>query len=572
MKKYISSFFAAAVLLTGCVDLDLNPLSEGSSENWYSSEQEIALSLNDLYRPALWYMECTRLYNTDRFTDDWNQRTQLYDWVAGTIDGTAGICTTSWSNSYKMIARANEIIEKIERTRGTMSDQLIAQYIGEAKFFRACAYSVLTFLFGDVPYYTQNISLEEAYQQGRVDREIVLKGIYQDFDEAASVLPTTYTGAQRVTKGAALAMKARTALWHNDWTTCASAAKGCMDLGVYSLHPDFREYFLSKTKTSPELIFALYASNELGVYSYDTAATRSFYTRLAGGTSVAQPSYELFFAFPCTDGKMCDESPLYDPANPFANRDPRLKETAVEFGSEHLDYIYDPRCSQTEVLKVSTGTMVKNTDCKAGSKDCSYNGLALRKGIDEEWIDDRLTDVPMRIIRYADVLLMYAESKIELNDIDQSVLDAMNAVRARAYKCGIDETSKYPAFTNVGQTELRKQLRIERRCELAWENRRWFDMIRWRVCEECLTGTPVWGLPAASQILKNEATGYWIFPKDFRPKVRPSSTIDISDMAKYPDYFVKNVLARGFTTRQYLLPIPTKERTICMKLTQNPGY
>ena len=147
MKKYISSFFAAAVLLTGCVDLDLNPLSEGSSENWYSSEQEIALSLNDLYRPALWYMECTRLYNTDRFTDDWNQRTQLYDWVAGTIDGTAGICTTSWSNSYKMIARANEIIEKIERTRGTMSDQLIAQYIGEAKFFRACAYSVLTFLF-----------------------------------------------------------------------------------------------------------------------------------------------------------------------------------------------------------------------------------------------------------------------------------------------------------------------------------------------------------------------------------------------------------------------------------------
>ena len=123
MKKYISSFFAAAVLLTGCVDLDLNPLSEGSSENWYTSEQEIALSLNDLYRPALWYMECTRLYNTDRFTDDWNQRTQLYDWVAGTIDGTAGICTTSWSNSYKMIARANEIIEKIERTRGTMSDQ-----------------------------------------------------------------------------------------------------------------------------------------------------------------------------------------------------------------------------------------------------------------------------------------------------------------------------------------------------------------------------------------------------------------------------------------------------------------
>ena len=97
-------------------------------------------------------------------------------------------------------------------------------------------------------------------------------------------------------------------------------------------------------------------------------------------------------------------------------------------------------------------------------------------------------------------------------------------------------------------------------------------MIRWRVCEECLSGTPVWGLPAADQMKKNEATGYWIFPKDFRPKVRPSSTIDISDMANYPTYFVKNVAARGFTARQYLLPIPLKEREIEMKLTQNPGY
>lgn len=573
MKKYIISLFATVALLTACVDLNLTPYSTGSAENWYNTEEEITISLNALYAPSLWYMECTRLYNTDRFTDDWNQRTQLYDWVGGNIDGESGIVTSSWSTNYKMIARANTIITSLEKMEGKISDDLIKQYTAEAKFFRAEAYMVLTFLFGDVPYYTQNLTLEESYNQGRIDREVILKGVYQDFDDAIAGLPATYTNVQRVTKGAAMAMKARCALWNNDWATCAAAAKACMDLGVYSLHPDYREFFLSKTKTSPELIFALYASNELGVHSYDEAATRSFYTRLAGGTSVAQPSYELFFAFPCTDGKLCDESPLYDPANPFANRDPRLKETAVEFGSEHLDYIYDPRCTAAaQVMKVSTQTMVKNTDCKAGSKDCSYNGMALRKGIDEEWSDDRLTDVPMRIIRYADVLLMYAEAKIEMNDIDQSVLDAMNSVRARAYKCGIGETSKYPAFTNVGQTELRKQLRIERRCELSWENRRWFDLIRWRVCEEILSGTPVWGLPAADQMKKNEATGYWIFPKDFRPKVRPSSTIDISDMANYPTYFVKNVAARGFTTRQYLLPIPLKEREIEMKLTQNPGY
>ena len=107
MKKYIISLFATAALLTACVDLNLTPYATGSAENWYNNEEEITASLNALYAPSLWYMECTRLYNTDRFTDDWNQRTQLYDWVGGTIDGNSGIVTSSWSTNYKMVARAN---------------------------------------------------------------------------------------------------------------------------------------------------------------------------------------------------------------------------------------------------------------------------------------------------------------------------------------------------------------------------------------------------------------------------------------------------------------------------------
>ena len=218
------------------------------------------------------------------------------------------------------------------------------------------------------------------------------------------------------------------------------------------------------------------------------------------------------------------------------------------------------------------GVMVKNTDCKPGSKDCSYNGFVLKKHVDEEWIDDRLTDTPMRIIRYADVLLMYAESKMEMNEIDASVFNAINQIRARAYKCGVDETSKYPAVTETNQTALRKIIRNERRIELCWENRRWFDLIRWRMCEEVLgPGTYVYGLPQNAQSTANEKTGYWPFPKDFRPKMRPDSSIDMSDLENYPDYFTHNA-ERGFVTRQYLYPIPIKERTICPALTQNPGY
>ena len=214
---------------------------------------------------------------------------------------------------------------------------------------------------------------------------------------------------------------------------------------------------------------------------------------------------------------------------------------------------------------------MKNKDCKPGSKDCSYNGLVLRKHVDEEWIDDKKTDAPARIIRYADVLLMYAEAKLELGEIDQSLYDAVNAVRARAYKCAVTETDKYPAITETDQTELRRIIRNERRCELAWENRRWFDLIRWRVCEECLT-LPVYGLPSNDLSKKNEETGYWPFPKDFRPVMRASSTIDITSIENFPDYFTKNVEKRGFVPRQYLYPIPLGDRTVCGNLTQNPGY
>lgn len=556
--------------MTSCVDLDLNPLSEGSSENWFSTEQEVTLALNALYNPTLWSVECNRFFNTDRWTDDWNQRTQLYDWVGGTIDSGWSQGAKEWANHYKGIARANTILYSLDKAT-ELSDEKKTLYAAEAKFFRASFYLYLINAFGDVPFYTEYITLEEAYEMGRIDRNVILKQIYKDYDDAAAVLPESYSGTERVTKGAALAMKARAALYMSDWKTCAEAAKACMDLGVYSLHPDFSEFFLSKTKTSPELIFALPCSNELGIMLYDGAGVNSFYIRNAGGTSVAQPSWELFFAFTCTDGLNVEDSPLYDPANPFANRDPRLAATTVEFGSAFLDYIYDPRPSATNTIQVSTGLSVKNKDCKPGSKDCSYNGLVLRKHVDEEWIDDKKTDAPARIIRYADVLLMYAEAKMELGEIDQSLYDAVNAVRARAYKCAVTETDKYPAITESDQTELRRIIRNERRCELAWENRRWFDLIRWRVCEECLT-LPVYGLPSNDLSKKNEETGYWPFPKDFRPTMRLSSTIDITSIENFPDYYTKNVEKRGFVPRQYLYPIPLGDRTVCGNLTQNPGY
>lgn len=565
MKKTILSILSVLILTTGCQKLDLNPLSEGSSENWYKNENEINLALFDLYRDDIWYVEGNRLFNTDRFSDDWNQREYLYDWIAGSITGEWSDSENTWANTYKGIARANTILASLDNAAGVVTEDKLNQFRGEASFFRAAFYSYLIFLYGDVPFVTDYITIEEAFETGRTDKEVILEQIYKDFDVAIANLPESYgSGLKRVTKGAAYAFKARTATWMLDYQTARDAAKACIDLGVYSLHADFRDLFLSKTSSSPELIFSIPRSTEL---TGETMSASSMYPRNVGGTATAQPSWELFCAFTCTDGLPIDESPLFDPAEPFKNRDPRLAETIVEFGTEHLGYIYDPGALQ--VLNTSTGKMVRNKDTQLNDQYAAYNGLCLRKGVDEEWTDDKRTDTDIKIMRYADVLLMYAEAKIELGEIDASVLDAINQVRARGYGVSSSQKDQYPAVSETNPDKLRTILRNERHVELAWENRRWFDLIRWRLAEEALV-RPVMALPTKAGLESNIASGDYFFPKGVLPEIDENGLVDFSEMLATGK--VRAVVPRNFSERQYYFPIPSKEVLINDNIEQNPGY
>src|SRR5699024_10564589 len=213
---------------------------------------------------------------------------------------------------------------------------------------------------------------------------------------------------------------------------------------------------------------------------------RGFILRTAGGTADAQPSWRLMAAYPDTKGRPIDESPDFDPRKPFENRDPRLTETIVEHGTEHLGYIYEPHPDTLKVLNVVTGEMVTNRDSKANTPWAAFNSLMLKKWVTESWkaSEGMYNEAPLVIMRYADVLLMYAEAKIELDQIDQSVLDAINQVRARAYKTDLSATNEYPAVTTTNQSELRNTVRLERRIELAWENRRFWDLLRWKLFEK----------------------------------------------------------------------------------------
>lgn len=564
MKKHIIYLFGF-LLFGSCAELDVNPLSEGSSENWYSNETEVTMALNDLYREVFWFSD------DDAWTDDWTSRGATTPITNGTINGEWGTVNTLWTNAYKAIARANTVLLNLDRVQGTVPQETLERFEGEARFIRASMYANLINHFGDVVYYEDILDLEVAFTKSRTDKATVLQAIYDDYDVAIAQLPASYGASelQRASKGAALALKARVALYQGDWQIAADAARACMDLGVYGLYPDFGELFLPETKNSEESIFAIPRSVELDVALGSNYPVRATITRNAGGWSAYNPSWELLTAYLCTDGLPIDESPLFDPHDPFLNRDPRLAETIVPFGVPHLGFIYQPHPDSLQVMNLNAGKVQTNNDSRGTIQWASWNGLVWKKGVNEDWSDDRLTDPEKKIIRFADVLLMYAEAKIELGDIDQSVLDAINRVRARAYQVDPEDTANYPAVTSMDQTELRKVVRLERRMEFALESLRYMDIIRWGLADKVLNQDIYGMLDVAELREKVIAENLWFFPEV--PSVDEDGVADFTPL--YDQGLIKLLADRSFdASRQYLWPVPTKEILINGNMRQNPGY
>jgi hypothetical protein len=569
MRAKIYSAVLGLILLASCQNsLDLYPLAEPSADKWYSNEVEIQLALNDLYRIDWWQWDEDGT-NNSFISDDGFYRQSLSEIKAGTVTSQSGFSTNLWRNSYKAIARANRAISALNsaETKSKVSQAKLDVYLAEARFHRAAQYSKLVTKFGDVVYSDNVISIEEAYAKGRTDKKAVTAKIYEDFDFAIKNLPLSYptSAVKRVSRGSAMALKARHALYEKDYRVAAEAAKACMDLGQYVLHGDYANLFLQSTKNSKEVIFSIPRSLELKI---TIGPTSDKITRNSGGFAAANPTWDLFCSYLCTDGNTIDSSPLYDPRNPFKNRDPRCTASIVEFGTAHLGFIYDPNPTALQVTRLSSNSRVTNNDNRANAQFASFNGLVWKKGIDDSWLQNgRQIEPEQIIIRYADILLMYAEAKIELNEIDKSVLDAMNLVRARAYKVALADAN-YPAIKNGNQVQLRKQLRMERRMELAAEGMRYMDLVRWRLAEKVLT-RPIYGLLDPKDLKEKVVDkNLWFFAGT--PKIDEDGTPDFSEMAKTG--LIRNLVPTTWNNRQYLWPIPTQEIQINKNMKQNEGY
>ncbi len=574
MKNIIIIFLLTGILFFSCNKLDLNPLAEGSSENWYSNDVEITMSLDRLYSISYWNPNPNPNYGNqgwrDSWSDDFTNRNLLSPITSGTINGLTDFVVGQWGRCYQCIAASNLILAKLENVKGKISEANMDKYTADARFVRAAQYSYLIFHWGDVPYYSKPLTIAESFALTNTSKADILQSIYDDFDYAASILPVSYAASvtKHATKGAVLAMKARIALYMGDWTVARDAAKACMDLDVYQLYPDFSTLFLSKTKNSVETVFAIPRSVTLGAYIVPFVVANPL-SRNASGNDYIQPSWDLFCSFLCSDGLPIDESPLYNPQKPFENRDPRCTATIVEFGTPFCGFIYQPHPDSLITTNLKTGARVKNNDSRGVIQYASYNGLAWNKRIDDDWTDNLMTDPDQIVVRYADVMLMYAEAMIELNQIDQSVLNAINKVRARAYKVVYTETSSYPAITTTNQSELRKILRLERRMEFAFEGLRPDDIIRWKLAEKVLN-KPMYGMiDPPEQRIKVVQPGLWFFPE--------TTPIDEDGVADFTSMFNKGLIkilaVRSFDkSKHYLWPIPTKEILINKNLKQNTGY
>ena len=577
---HIAVGLAAASTVLSCAKLDLNPPAAASSENWYSTTDEVRISLNDFYRGTFYLIESE--WVMDRNTDDWSQRTNIYPFANGSIDASTAKSNinvkNTWSYSYKNISRANRILDACDKLEGKYGSDELNSLRAEARFFRAYAYSRIITLWGDAPFYLESITPEQAFEMGRTDKAVILEQIYKDFDYAAQWLPLKNNNGQvtRVERGAAYAFKARIALYQKDYKTAAQAAKDCMDLDCYKLYPDYGAMFRDKTKHC-ENIFSIVHSNDLeidGDGKPTTQSIRSFIARSAGGTHNAQPSWELLATYEMTNGKTIDEPGSgFDPHDPFANRDPRCAETFAVPGTQIYDIDWNPAPDKLETMDYISGKLITNNDSKGGTeaKNASYNGCCLRKGAQKEWRTALFNDNPIMLMRYADVLLMYAEAKIELNEIDQSVLACMNDVRARAYGVKRSQTALYPALTTTDQAQLRRILRRERRVEFAWENHRWFDLQRWGQFDRAFAHG-MYGFSRTNTVnIAAQAAGNW-----FWPETPAFDDEGFPDFSSWPDKYTGYIVIHGerhYDSKVNLWPIPSDDVQIMGgKLSQNPGY
>lgn len=448
---------------------------------------------------------------------------------------------TKWG-FYNAIRKANLFIEKV--TNSSLSTDWKKQRLAEARFLRAYYYMVLWTSHGGVPIITKVLNQSEQGDEifyPRNTAEETFKFIRDECEAIANDLPLK-SDRGRATKGAALTLKGWVELFwasplynvNNEkqrWADAASTNKRVIDLNIYSLFADYNLLFFEKNNGNSEVIFSrqylggtnLGGSNE-GLHgpAYTDAGTMT-------GWGLLNPTQEIVDEYAMANGlTISNPASGYNPQDPYSNREKRFYQSVIYDGAEWL--------GSPVTMKQGVGS--RNATDIANASEVTNTGYYLRKGLNPAYAvagSNKLNSADFIIYRYAEVLLSYAEAQNEAVGPEESVYEAINLVRERS--------DLPPLQLGMNQAEMRTAIWRERRVELAFEQKRWPDLLRLKLAEYKLNGT-------SHAMVIEQSGGIWKY------SVQPCVT-------------GKRIFK---PEKNYLLPIPQSAIDRNPKLDQNPNY
>lgn len=589
------SLIAAAIVasFSSCQKyLDRKPLSAITQDDFYQNAQQIQAALTGVYNGigartiSSGFNNPTPYYaRMDCFTELGLERGTSGTIASGTYNSGDGITAELWAGFYQVVQRANNLLFYMTKAQATMTPAEYNRVIAEAKTLRAIAYWHLIFLFGDVPYITTPPkTTDDVVGFTRTDKKQIIQSLITDLESVYNNLDWLPSQVGRVSKGVAMGVAARLAMLDKNYTYAASITDNIINNGPYGLNPVFQNLFRragQNANVNNEIMFIYpYGDADVGSFNY---LNLSFGSRNQGGQSGLFPTQFVVDLFECRDGQNIANSPLYNPAKPNANRDPRMAQTVVVPGDTMIiqpglgfNSIVFNFYDRTQAIYNTTNSTITFPSTAVNQDSANIfgsrvNGLG---NLVKKYLQDRdvngtagnLYRVGWIYMRFAEILLINAEAKLELNRPASEVAVPVNRVRARA---GMPAAS--PA-TLASPTALRQLVRREKTLELAFEGLHLADLRRWDDGAYARVVMPL-QLYGESNCRMNFVAGQGlVFSVPAPPPVfDPTYAVPVS----WPNgdaLRLKREL-RVFNFPQHLLnPIPQGERDRVPTLTQNPGW
>ncbi len=614
MKNIYKIIVVCVVLLfTACDDyLDREPMSDYLSGTFYNSEAAIKQGANGVYQKV--YMDFNgsipAIVLFDMYTGMGIERNVDNSVGAGGAMATSFIWEQLWADLYAGIARCNTVLDGAAPYMDQLQkSEKAMQYLSEIKTIRAYFYYYLIYTFGKVPFFTKSVTEADWKTATRQPIEDMLPVLFDDLDDAAKYLPWRYTASAdwgRVDRSFAMGLKARIALNAGSldingnaktyFQIARDAAKLVIDQSGRDLSSNYAALFTkagqATENSKKENIFEIMYGGE------QTDANKKYHYISWGeysrnvGQSGRFPTQMLIDTYEMANGKRIDEAGSgYNPKKPFENRDQRLRHTIYTHGDTciarlNMDdnskqkFILDIYFDKINYLKADGTKETKNNQDRNSS--VSQYGFA-ESGVGYLWkkynhYDDEPAASPTYnyvIMRFAEILLTYAEAKIELNDLDESVYSAIDRVRARAGQPSLRSVDPSRAGN---QSKMRQIVRRERKVEFIDEGLHFYDMRRWKI-GDLENKQPTYGYPVLANVdkLSLNIDSYALATADMVPKYGAAgSREDLNDIPDYSAFATKLRVRdknRYWNDAFYLSPISQAELNKAPQLRpNNPGY